>query len=66
MYEYKFVSVKSKGGLIYVGPKENYQDIITAHAKDGWRFVQVFVPSQDSHGRAGQYDMIFERSTGKS
>ena len=41
-YEYKFVKV---GATFWLNtPKEDLQKTIDEHAKDGWRFVQIFHP----------------------
>lgn len=64
-YEYKFVSVKLRGGFFTGRVKEDYQDDIVSKARDGWRFVQAFAPFA-SVGRYGIFgsgyaDLIFER-----
>ncbi|MDC2863081.1 DUF4177 domain-containing protein [Bacillus sp. BP-3] len=61
MYEYKFVKVELKSGLMASKPKEDYQTIITEHAKEGWRFVQIFAPSTAGTGSAAYFELIFER-----
>jgi hypothetical protein len=60
MYEYKFVKVdlshwNSK-------PKEDYQEIIANHAKDGWRLVQIFAPATKGPGIPAYFEIIFEKS----
>jgi len=58
--EYKFVSVKLKGGWPAGRAKPEYRDNIVQHAQDGWRFVQSFAPAVA--GVAWGYaDLIFER-----
>lgn len=59
MYEYEFVKVELSNWTS--SPKENYQDIITEHAKEGWRFVQIFAPSTKSYGYAAYFELIFEK-----
>ncbi|RKL65247.1 hypothetical protein CR203_21470 [Salipaludibacillus neizhouensis] len=60
MYEYKFVKVDLSN---WNGkPKEDYQNIIVNHAKDGWRFVQIFAPATKGYGSASYFEIIFERS----
>jgi hypothetical protein len=60
-YEYKFVRL----GEGFMGVKRNaireYQDIITAHANEGWRLVQVFSPSIGVYGASTFYEIIFEK-----
>lgn len=34
MYKYKFVKIKLKSGFVRSKPTEDYQEIITKHAKD--------------------------------
>ncbi|MGJ9385559.1 DUF4177 domain-containing protein [Salipaludibacillus sp. CF4.18] len=58
MYEYKFVKVD----LSNWNGKEDYQNIIVNHAKDGWRFVQIFAPATKGYGSASYFEIIFERS----
>lgn len=62
MYEYKFERISltfpSMGDS---KPKENYQDIIQEHAKEGWKFIQIFAPSMRSSGTAAYFEIIFER-----
>ena len=31
------------------------------HARDGWRFVQIFAPGVAAFGAARYYELIFER-----
>jgi len=59
MYEYKFVKVELSNWN--GSPKENYHDIITNHASEGWRFVQLFAPSTRSYGYAAYFELIFEK-----
>ncbi|ENQ3105523.1 protein of unknown function [Bacillus sp. 491mf] len=49
MYEYKFVKIELKSGLMASKPKE------------GWRFVQIFAPSTAGTGSAAYFELIFER-----
>ncbi len=61
MYEYKFVKIHFS--KLSNKPEVNYQDVITSHAKDGWRFVQIFSPDLATSGIAvgTYYDLIFEK-----
>jgi len=45
MYEYKFVKIELKSDLLRMKPKKDYQQVINNHAKQGWRFKQIFDPS---------------------
>jgi len=60
-WEYKFVSVKLKGGWLTGRAKPEYRETIVEHAQDGWRFVQAFAPSVGGVGESGYADLIFER-----
>ncbi|REK75679.1 DUF4177 domain-containing protein [Paenibacillus paeoniae] len=59
MYEYKFVKVDLSNWNSK--PKEDYQEIIADHAKDGWRFVQIFAPAIKGTGFATYFEIIFEK-----
>ncbi|SET63540.1 protein of unknown function [Oceanobacillus limi] len=60
MYEYKFVKIELNSWNNK--PKEDYQDIITRYAKEGWRFIQIFAPATKGYGSASHFEIIFERS----
>jgi hypothetical protein len=61
-YEYKFVKIEVKVHMFKgVLPKENYQEIIHQHSRDGWRLVQIFAPPVKGYGMADFYELIFER-----
>jgi len=58
MMEYKFVEVK----FGFSGkPKEDYKEIIRKHAREGWRLVQMFVPSPSARYGGNYFDIIFEK-----
>jgi len=61
-YEYKFVNIAVKT-LAFKGvePREDHHQIIAQHARDGWRFVQIFAPPVKDYGIAAFYELIFER-----
>jgi len=44
-------------------PNEDYREVIKNHAKQGWRFVQIFSPDFATSGVAvgSYYELIFER-----
>ena len=60
-YEYKFVRL----GQGLLGVKRSvvyqYQQIVTEHAQEGWRLVQIFAPSIGAYGLARYFELIFER-----
>ena len=61
-YEYDFVRLSF--GLLKWGQgkvEKRYRQVIQAHAKRGWRLVQVFAPPTSVFGHAQFYEMIFER-----
>lgn len=60
MYEYKFIKVELSNWTSK--PQDDYQDIIIDHAKQGWRFVQIFAPSTRGYGSAAYFELIFERT----
>lgn len=61
MYEYKFIKIEFK--KLSGKPNEDYREVIKNHAKQGWRFVQIFSPDFATSGVAvgSYYDLIFER-----
>ncbi|OIJ20761.1 hypothetical protein BKP45_08150 [Anaerobacillus alkalidiazotrophicus] len=59
MYEYKFVKIELSSWSSK--PKEDYQVVITKHAKEGWRFIQLFAPATKGYGSASYFEIIFER-----
>lgn len=60
MFEYKFVKI-SLGGIISYKPKKDYKQVIALHAKQGWRFVQIFAPGTNAYGSASYFELIFEK-----
>jgi Zn-dependent peptidase ImmA (M78 family) len=59
MFQYKLVKIKlSKWNNM---PKEDYHEIIANHAKDGWKFIQLFAPVTSGYGVATYFEIIFER-----
>ena len=68
LYEYTFIKVKLDGNFLFdKTPRENYHNIIKAHAKNGWRLVQIFSPTVSvvSGGTSSFYELIFERELEK-
>jgi len=60
MYEYKYVKI-SLGGIFTSKPNQDYKQVIALHAKDGWRFVQIFAPATSGYGSASYFELIFEK-----
>jgi hypothetical protein len=68
LFEYTFIEVKLDGNFLFdKTPRENYHNIIKAHAKNGWRLVQIFSPTVSvvSGGTSSFYELIFERELEK-
>lgn len=59
MYEYKFVKVELSNWN--KAPKEDYHEIIHNHAKEVWKFVQIFAPGTSGYGAASYFEIIFEK-----
>ena len=57
MYEYKFVEWKPMG----LSTTEDYHNLITSYANEGWRFVQIFVSNYMPNVGPMAYELIFER-----
>ncbi len=57
-YEYQFVALEGAAGH-HLNDKPHRQ-IITEHAADGWRLVQV-LRSADSRRHGNDVELIFER-----
>ena len=63
MYEYKYVSHKTGGGLM--SGNQEHRAVIDKYAKEGWRYVG-FIPTHfTGHGGIANADLIFERTVGK-
>lgn len=64
-YEYKLVRIGESRVSSLFGPAErarnDYQDVVREHARDGWRLVQIFAPGVAAFGAARYYELIFER-----
>lgn len=57
MFEYKYVEAKAMSFL----SESDYKEIISMHAKEGWRLVQVLPVEFKGYGVPKRYDIIFER-----
>lgn len=60
MYEYKFIKLHIQG-TFKPHVEEDYAEIISDHAKDGWRLHQLFAPPIDKQGLAPYIEIILER-----
>jgi hypothetical protein len=61
MFEYKYVKIEMKSKLFSYGPRQDYREIVEQHAKEGWRFVQIFAPGTRGYGIASYFEIIFEK-----
>ncbi|MED0958348.1 DUF4177 domain-containing protein [Bacillus paramycoides] len=61
MFKYKFVKIELTWGFTRSKPTEDYQEIIQEHARDGWRFVQIFTPPIGGSGHPEYLELIFEK-----
>lgn len=59
MYEYKFVEIAV--GTFSAYPKEDYQEIIHEHARQGWKLHQILTPPFAANGQAITMELIFEK-----
>jgi len=60
-FEYKFVRLGEGFLGVKKAAKEQYQQVVHEHARDGWRLVQVFAPGLGAYGCAKYFELIFER-----
>jgi len=60
-FEYKFVRLGE--GLLSVrrDARNDYQEQVRQHARDGWRLVQIFAPGIGAYGAAKYYELVLER-----
>lgn len=63
-YEYKFVRLGEGWLNARRAAKQDYQQVIHQHAREGWRLVQVFAPGIGGYGAAKYYEIILEREVG--
>ncbi len=62
-YEYKFVRLGEGIMGVRKSARENYQQVIHEHARDGWRLVQIFSPPIGPYGSAKYFEIVFERES---
>ena len=60
-YEYEFVRLGEGVMGVQKSAKQQYQQVIHDHAREGWRLVQVFAPPIAGYGSAKYFEIIFER-----
>ncbi|PFJ17729.1 hypothetical protein COD67_02855 [Bacillus cereus] len=61
MYECKFVKVELAWGFTCLKSTEDCQEIIQEHARDGWRFVQIFTPAIGNSSQPEYFELIFKK-----
>ena len=59
MYEYKFVRIDLSSWK--KEPKDDYHEIVEAHAREGWKLLQIFAPNVSGYGVASFFELIFEK-----
>ena len=60
-YRYKFVRLGEGWMSVRKEAREQYQQVVHDHAREGWRLVQVFAPGTGGYGAAKYFELIFER-----
>lgn len=60
-YEYKFIRLGEGFWSVRAEARNNYQQEIQKHGRDGWRLVQIFAPGVGGYGAAKFYELVFER-----
>lgn len=60
-YEYKFVRLGEGWFSVKRWARDEYPQVVQEHAKEGWRFIQIFAPGTGSSGMAKYIELIFER-----
>ena len=58
---YKFVRLGEGWMSERRSAREQYQQVVHDHAREGWRLVQVFAPGTGGYGAAKYFELIFER-----
>lgn len=59
MYQYKYVTLDTGGGLY--AESLTHRQIIDKYAADGWRYVGIIPVSYTARGAICDVDLIFER-----
>lgn len=60
-FEYKFVRLGEGWIGVNRDARNNYQEEVHKHARDGWRLVQIFAPGVGGYGCAKYYELVLER-----
>lgn len=60
-YEYKFVRLGEGFLSARSEARNDYQEQVRQHARDGWRLVQIFAPGVGTYGAAKYYELVLER-----
>jgi hypothetical protein len=64
-FEYRFVRLGEGRTSAFFGPqttaRNDYEQVVHEHARNGWRLVQIFAPGVAAFGAAKYYELIFER-----
>lgn len=63
MFDYKFVSIKTRG-VFSLNFENDYKDIIQENAREGWRFLQLVPVEYSSYGLPKQVEVVMERPSG--
>ena len=59
-YEYKFIRL-GKGWLWPTSEADTYKEVISEHARGGWKLIQIFAPSRGIWGLSNFHEVILER-----
>jgi hypothetical protein len=60
-FEYKFVRLGEGFLSARSEARNDYQEQIQQHAREGWRLVQIFAPGIGAYGAAKYYELVLER-----
>ena len=60
-YEYKFIRLGEGWMQARKEARQQYQEEIQKHARDGWRLVQIFAPGVGAYGAAKYYEIVLEK-----
>ena len=60
-FEYKFVRLCEGILSVRSQARNEYQEQVRQHARDGWRLVQIFAPGIGAYGAAKYYELVLER-----
>ncbi len=63
MFDYKFVSIRTRG-VFQLDFEDDYKKIIQENAYEGWRFLQVVPVKYSSNGVPKEVEVVLERPSG--